>query len=90
MQRGKKLDSRGSCWTKLTACWVGNTFRPRTWAVPLETQHLSDVPVTLATASVSDEDIERLAELFNLTLVPPVASDDERGGRWRTDAEKWR
>ncbi|EGZ15020.1 hypothetical protein PHYSODRAFT_250260 [Phytophthora sojae] len=48
----------------------GNTFRPAYLELcHWKTQHLSDVPVTLATASVSDEDIERLAELFNLTLV---------------------
>ncbi|GMF62749.1 unnamed protein product [Phytophthora fragariaefolia] len=48
----------------------GNTFRPAYLQLSQwKTQYLSEVPVTLATASVSDEDIERLAELFCLKLL---------------------
>ncbi|KAE8978428.1 hypothetical protein PF005_g24509 [Phytophthora fragariae] len=58
----------------------GNSFRPAYLELcQWKTQHLSEVPVTLATASVSDEDIDRLAELFHLTLFPSVAAEEERG-----------
>ncbi|KAG1684595.1 hypothetical protein DVH05_028570 [Phytophthora capsici] len=47
----------------------GNTFRPSYLQLSQwKTQFFSDVPLTLATASVSDEDIAKLAELFHLQL----------------------
>lgn len=51
----------------------GNSFRPSylelaRWKARL----LPSVPVTLATASVADEDIARLADVFNLQLVRDV------------------
>ncbi|CAH0478831.1 unnamed protein product [Peronospora belbahrii] len=57
----------------------GNTFRPLYLQLSQwKTRFLSEVPITLATASVSDEDIVRLAELFHLQLLPADPSDDER------------
>lgn len=51
----------------------GNTFRPSYLELcHWKKQFLSDVPVTFVTASVSDEDIARLAEMFQLQVVSPV------------------
>lgn len=57
----------------------GNTFRPSYLQLSQwKSQFVSEVPITLATASVSDEDIARLAELFHLQLLPAVPTDGER------------
>ncbi|UIZ28578.1 hypothetical protein KXD40_009369 [Peronospora effusa] len=58
----------------------GNTFRPSYLQLSQwKTQFLSEVPITLATASVSDEDIANLAELFHLQLLSAGLTQD--GGR---------
>ncbi|KAK1941120.1 ATP-dependent helicase SGS1 [Phytophthora citrophthora] len=55
----------------------GNTFRPSYLQLSQwKTQFFSDVPLTLATASVSDEDIARLAELFRLQLRHEAPDED--------------
>ncbi|KAG3248666.1 hypothetical protein PI124_g6665 [Phytophthora idaei] len=54
----------------------GNTFRPSYLQLSQwKSQFFSEVPITLATASVSDEDIARLAELFHLHLLTSVPGD---------------
>ncbi|ETI57132.1 hypothetical protein F443_00539 [Phytophthora nicotianae P1569] len=51
----------------------GNTFRPSYLQLShWKNRFFSDVPITLATASVSDEDIAKLAELFHLQLSTPA------------------
>ncbi|POM69217.1 ATP-dependent DNA helicase [Phytophthora palmivora] len=56
----------------------GNTFRPSYLQLSQwKTQYFNDVPITLATASVSDEDIARLAELFHVELLRAVPEDKE-------------
>ncbi|RLN57545.1 hypothetical protein BBJ28_00001644 [Nothophytophthora sp. Chile5] len=62
----------------------GNTFRPSYLELSQwKTQFFGSVPLTLATASVSDEDIARLAALFHLKLlhsVPETSKEDEGEG----------
>ncbi|KAI9919716.1 hypothetical protein PsorP6_017491 [Peronosclerospora sorghi] len=49
----------------------GNTFRPTYLQLSQwKTHFLSDVPITLATASISNENIARLAEMFCLKWLP--------------------
>lgn len=51
----------------------GNSFRPSYLEVcQWKVRHLSSVPVTLATASVSDDAIARLADLFRVQLCSGV------------------
>ncbi|RLN90655.1 hypothetical protein BBJ28_00004046 [Nothophytophthora sp. Chile5] len=62
----------------------GNTFRPSYLELSQwKTQFFNSVPLTLATASVSDEDIARLAAFFHLQLlhsVPEASKEDEGEG----------
>ncbi|CAI5742861.1 unnamed protein product [Peronospora destructor] len=61
----------------------GNTFRPSYLQLSQwKTQFLSEVPITLATASVSDEDIAKLAELFHLHLLSAGPTKDGRRETW--------
>ncbi|KAH7464924.1 ATP-dependent helicase SGS1 [Phytophthora ramorum] len=56
----------------------GNSFRPSYLELSRwKTQFFSGVPITLATASVSDEDIARLAELFQLELLEAAPAEEE-------------
>ncbi|GMF65727.1 unnamed protein product [Phytophthora lilii] len=60
----------------------GNTFRPSYLQLcQWKTQYFSELPVTLATASISDEDIARLAALLNLKLLPAVPTDEAIGNK---------
>ncbi|KAF4034020.1 Helicase conserved C-terminal domain [Phytophthora infestans] len=55
----------------------GNTFRPSYLQLSQwKNQLFSQVPITLATASVSDEDIAKLADLFYLQLVAFASADE--------------
>jgi superfamily II DNA helicase RecQ len=57
----------------------GNTFRPSYLELSRwKTQLFSEVPVTLATASVSDEDIAKLAELFHVELLQWIPAEEEK------------
>lgn len=57
----------------------GNTFRPSYLQLSQwKTKQLSEVPITLATASVSNENIAKLAELFQLQLLPAGLAGNEQ------------
>ena len=59
----------------------GNSFRPSYLQLShFKTKFLSEVPLTLATASISDKDIAKLAELFQLQLLPVLPTVDDGHG----------